>query len=175
MSLASQPTPPTPPTGTPYYRYDPNFGSPRDRYTRVDFTRSPSHKPEMPGRFVALVEGQTIMQAMWGRRTIKWRAEPGTPCLILGHWEDGTVHLKWPAIAHHYMVDGRFPAWVVREDPDALTAGGGFVLRANELRPGGRTLPVRLIGIVLLLVVLIVLLVWPEAREALQSLFRPGP
>jgi hypothetical protein len=171
MSRASQPTPPT---GAPYYRYDPNFGSPRDRYTRVDFVRTPSHKPEMPGRFAALVEGQTIMQSMWGRRTIKWRAEPGTPCLILGYWEDGTVHLKWPAIAHYYMVDGRFPAWVVREDPDALTAGGGFVLRANELRLAGSTLPPRHIGMIVLLGVLIALLVWPEAREALQSLLGLG-
>src|SRR5207248_7806259 len=112
--------------------------------------------------------------SMWGRRTINWRAEPGTLCLILGYWDDGTVHLKWPAIAHHYMVDGRFPSWVVREDPDALTAGGGFVLRANELMTGGRTLPLRLIEMLRLLAVLIALLVWPEARGALQSLLRLG-
>jgi len=115
-----------------------------------------------------------MMNSMWGRRVVNWRAEPGTPCLILGYWEDGTVHLKWPAIARNYMIDGRFPAWVVREDPTALTAGGGFVLAANELIPRAAALPLRTIGLIVVLAALVVLLVWPEARDALESVLRLG-
>ena len=172
MSLASQPNPPT---GAPYYRYDPHLGSPRDSYKRVDFTKTRAHQPEMPARFAAVVEGQTWMNTMWGRRAIQWRAEPGTPCLILGYWSDGTVHVKWPGIARNYMIDGRFPTWVVREDPDALTAGGGFVLAANELLPGARALPSRLIAVVVVLIVVLALLLGPPAREAIEALLRTSP
>jgi hypothetical protein len=144
----------------PYYRYDPHLGSPRDRYTRVDFLKTATHHPEMGGRFVAVVEGEFIINSMRGRRAIHWRADPGTPCLILGYWSDGTVHLKWPAINGYYMIDGRFPAWVVEEDPEAALAHGGFILRANELLPA----PARLapsfvwLGLVVVIVVLMALL-----------------
>ncbi len=70
--------------------------------------------------------------SMWGNRSEPWRAEPGTPCVILGYWADGTVRLSWPAIRHAYRVDGRFPAWVVAEDPDAKMASGGHILEAND-------------------------------------------
>jgi hypothetical protein len=160
------------PADAPYYRYDPHLGSPRDAYKRVDFTRTQSHQPEQPGRFVAVVEGETIIGSMWGRRVIQWRAEPGTPCLILGQWADGTVHLKWPAIARHYMIDGRFPAWVVREDPEARTAGGGFVLRANELIPLANGLSGRRVALIVALVILLLLLLVPATRDALEALLR---
>lgn len=163
------------PADAPYYRYDPHLGSPRDTYRRVDFRRTPTFQPEMPGRFVAVVEGETIYTSMWGQKVLKWRAEPGTACLILGYWSDGTVHLKWPAVQRSYMIDGRFPPWVVKEDPDARMAGGGFVLLANELLP---PLPVgvpwRLIAVVVVLVLLIGLLLWPAGRDALESLLNLG-
>jgi hypothetical protein len=169
------PVPSSPlPADAPYYRYDPHLGSPRDAYRRVDFTRTQSHQPEQPGRFVAVVEGETIISSMWGRRVIQWRTEPGTPCLILGQWADGTVHLKWPAIARNYMIDGRFPAWVVREDPEALMAGGGFILRANELLPLPNELSPRLVALGVALAILILLLLLPATRDALESLLRLG-
>jgi hypothetical protein len=163
-----------PPADAPYYRYDPHLGNPRDKYRRVDFVRTRSHQPEQPGRFAAVVEGETFMASMWGRRSVKWRAEPGTPCLILGYWSDGTVHIKWPAIANHYMVDGRFPAWVVEEDPTALVAGGGFILLANELLPVAKGMSARLILLIGLLAVVILLLLLPPTREAFESLLQLG-
>jgi len=163
-----------PPADAPYYRYDPHLGNPRDKYRRVDFVRTLSHQPEQPGRFAAVVEGETFMVSMWGRRVVKWRAEPGTPCLILGYWADGTVHIKWPAINNHYMIDGRFPAWVVKEDPTAMVAGGGFMLLANELLPVPTGKSARLIMLLVLLGILTVLLLVPATREALESLLRLG-
>jgi hypothetical protein len=152
----------TPPSAdAPYYRYDPHLGSPRDRYTRVDFLKTATHHPELGGRFVAVVEGEYILTSMRGRRAIKWRAEPGTACLILGHWSDGTVHLKWPAINGTYMLDGRFPAWVVKEDPTVDLAHGGFILRANDLRAPPVRLPVVpwvAIGVAVIVVVALVVL-----------------
>ena len=65
-------------------------------------------------------------------------AEPGTPCTILGYWSDGTAHLGWPAIRGTYRVDGRFPAWVVTEDPTAQMAGGGRIMTANDPSPPRR-------------------------------------
>jgi len=114
------PPPAEPPRGpdpadVPTYRYDPNLGNPRDTYTRADLTHRDARRPEVAGTFVAVVEGQTVINTMWGRRIVKWRAEPGTRCVILGYWSDGTVHLRWPAMGA-YRVDGRFPAWVVAED-----------------------------------------------------------
>jgi hypothetical protein len=162
------------PADAPHYRYDPHLGSPRDAYRRVDYTSTRSHQPELPGRFTAVVEGETIVTSMWGRRVVEWRAEPGTQCLILGYWSDGTVHIKWPALARNYMLDGRFPAWVVREDPDALMAGGGFVLRANNLLPVPAELSSRMALLVVALLLFVVLLVWPPARDALESLLRVG-
>ena len=119
------------------YRFDPNFGDPRDAYTRADVAHPGAPGPELPARFVATVEGETVINTMWGRRIIVWRAEPGTPCVILGYWSDGSVHIRWPAIRGNYRVDGRFPAWVVEEDPTARMAGGGRLLLANELAQGG--------------------------------------
>jgi hypothetical protein len=92
----------------------------------------------MPATFVATVEGETRMNSMWGARSVPWRAEPGTACVILGYWNDGTVRLSWPAISGAYRVDGRFPAWVVAEDPDARMAAGGHILRANNPVKRGR-------------------------------------
>ena len=119
------------------YRFDPNFGDPRDEYTRADVARPGAPGPEIPAKFVATVEGETMINTMWGRRIIVWRTEPGTPCVILGYWSDGSVHLRWPAIRGNYRVDGRFPAWVVTEDPTAKMAGGGRMLLANEPAQAG--------------------------------------
>jgi hypothetical protein len=163
-----------PPANAPYYLYDPHLGSPRDTYKRVDFTRTRTHQPEVAARFVAVVEGETVINSMWGRRVIKWRAEPGTQCLILGYWADGSVHLKWPAIARNYMVDGRFPAWVVEEDPNGKLAGGGFILRANELLVGPTQISPRLVGVLLVVCVLLIIVLVPAARDALESLLRLG-
>jgi hypothetical protein len=117
---------------TPYYRYDPNLGNPRDRYTTADRVHPEYRQPEVPGKFSALVEGETIINTMHGRQSVAWRAAPGAPCVILGYWEDGTVHLRWAAIAGHYRVDGRFPGWVAAPDPEARMAGGGRILLANN-------------------------------------------
>jgi hypothetical protein len=162
------------PANAPYYRFNPHLGSPRDAYTRVDFRTTPAHQPEMPARFVAVVDGETMVTSMRGRRVVKWRAEPGTPCLILGYWSDGTVHVKWPALARNYMLDGRFPAWVVEEDPDAVTAGGGFILRANEILPMPAQFSRRLVGLAVVLLAVVVLLLLPPAREALELALRLG-
>ncbi len=170
----SRPSTP-PPADAPRYHYDPHLGSPRDRYERVDFTRTRLHQPELPGRFVAVVDGEMVVNSMWGRRLIKWRAEPGTPCLILGHWADGTVHVKWAAVERNYMIDGRFPAWVVEEDPSGRVAGGGFILRANELPLlRSRSWPwiamLLVLALALLVVILVVLV--PATLEALGGLLR---
>jgi hypothetical protein len=133
----------------PTYHFDPNFGNPRDAYKRADLVHPEARRPELPGRFVARVEGETIINTMWGKRIVPWRAEPGTPCIILGYWSDGTVHLRWPAIGGHYRVDGRFPEWVVAEDPTARMAGGGRVLMANDPSARAPSLVHRLVGFVL--------------------------
>ena len=86
----------------PVYHYDPNLGGARDKYTRADFIHANARQPEVPGVFVAVVEGETVINTMWGHRSVAWRAEPGTPCIIRGYWADGTVHLQWPAIGGHY-------------------------------------------------------------------------
>lgn len=130
------------------YHYDPNLGSPRDAYTRADLVHPEAHRPEVPARFVARVDGETIINTMWGKRVVRWQAEPGTECVILGYWADGTVHLRWPAIVGHYRVDGRFPAWVVATDLTASMAGGGRVLAANDLETNGPALLKRLLSFV---------------------------
>jgi hypothetical protein len=91
-----------------------------------------ARQPELPGRFAASVEGETTINTMHGRRVVKWHVEPGTPCIILGYWEDGTIHVRWAAIRGGYRIDGRFPGWVAVRDPDATMAGGGRVLKANN-------------------------------------------
>jgi len=169
------PPPVEPPRGpepgeAPVYQYEPNLGNPRDEYTRADLTHRDARRPEVAGTFVAVVEGQTVINTMWGRRIVKWRAEPGTRCIILGYWSDGTVHLKWPAIAGVYRVDGRFPAWVVAEDKTATLAGGGHVLSANNpaVRRGGPSM--RVLSMVVMLLLLFLLAVLPQTREAISAL-----
>jgi hypothetical protein len=119
---------------TPYYRYDPKFGDPSAAFVPTAEARADFARPEMPATFVATVEGETLMNSMWGKKAVQWRAEPGTECVILGYWSDGTVRLSWPAIEGAYRVDGRFPGWVVVEDPNAKMAGGGHIVRANNLQ-----------------------------------------
>ena len=130
------------------YHYDPKLGDPHAAFTPADVAHPEVRRPEIPARFLVRVEGETIINTMWGKRTVPWRSEPGTPCIILGYWADGTVHLRWPAIVGHYRVDGRFPAWVVTEDPTAKMAGGGRVLIANDPGARGPTLVQRALGLV---------------------------
>lgn len=115
----------------PTYHYDEKLGNPRDSFVSVATARPEIGRPELGGRLVAHVDGETIINTMWGKQTLPWRAEPGTPCVILGYWADGSVQLRWPAIANSYRVEGRFPAWVVAEDPTMPLAGGGHMLRAH--------------------------------------------
>jgi hypothetical protein len=117
---------------TPNYRYNPRFGDPRAVYRTTAEARPGFGRPEMPATFVATVEGETLINSMWGKRSVPWRAEPGTQCVILGYWSDATVRVSWPAIEGAYRVDGRFPAWVVAEDPNAKMAAGGHMLLANN-------------------------------------------
>jgi hypothetical protein len=173
MPRATRKSPPVEPPCDPdalVYHYDPNLGNPRDEYKRADQTHPDARRPEVAGTFVAVVEGQTVINTMWGRRIVKWRAEPGTRCIILGYWSDGTVHLKWPAIAGVYRVDGRFPAWVVAEDKTATLVGGGHVLSAND--PGVRRqgLSTRILSMAIMLLLLVLLAVLPQTREAIGSL-----
>jgi hypothetical protein len=157
------------PTDAPRYRYDPNLGSPKDTYTRVDIRTSRLGHPELAGRFVAYVDGETIVAGPLGRRVIRWQTEPGTPCLILGQWSDGTLHVKWTATDNYYTLDGRFPAWVVAEDPTAKMAGGGRILAANDLLPLPRNLSLGVLPRVAAVVLLAIVVVWPPAREAVAA------
>lgn len=147
---------------TPGFTYDPNLGDPRATYRRADAVYPESSQPELPGVFVADVTGETVISTMTGRQRLTWEAHPGTPCIILGYWSDGTVHLRWAAINDSYRIDGRFPGWVVERDPTAVMAGGGRILPANTLPelargfPTGRVLAI--VASVLLVLGLIVLL-----------------
>jgi hypothetical protein len=129
-----------------HYHYDEKLGNPRDAYTPTAKARPELHRPEMPARFVADVDGETLINTMWGTRSVAWQAAPGTPCVILGYWADGTVQLRWPAIKGNYRVEGRFPAWVVVEDPTARMAGGGHLLRANDPNARGPNVVRRLLA-----------------------------
>ena len=173
MPRSSTPPPaeplPSDDAAVPFYRFDPNFGNPRDTYRRADAVHPNAQGPEVAGRFIARVEGETFINTMWGRRIVRWRAAPGTQCIILGYWSDGSVHLRWPAISGHYRVDGRFPAWVVEADPTAKLVGGGLMLLANNppvLVPG---LPPRVLAAAILGVALVVVLLVPPAREGLGT------
>jgi hypothetical protein len=138
-----------PPASHPaYYYYDQKLGDPRAAFVPTAEARPDFARPEMPAEFVVTVEGETLINTMWGKRTVPWRAEPGTQCVILGYWADGTVRLSWPAIRNAYRVDGRFPAWVVVEDPDAGMAGGGHILKANNLPKRNPALVERLSGFI---------------------------
>lgn len=154
----------------PVYHYDPNLGNPRDAYTRADLTHRDARGPEVAGTFIAIVEGETVINTMWGRRIVKWRAEPGTRCVILGYWSDGTVHLKWPAMAGVYRVDGRFPAWVVAEDKSVTLVGGGLLLLANNPVVRRTGLSLRVLGMVLMVLFLVLLAVLPQTRDTLGAL-----
>lgn len=158
------------PPEAPEYHYEPNFGDRDATYAGVDFQTNPAHRPELPARFVAHVRGGTIISTIHGPQTVTWHAEPGTPCLILGWWSDGTVHVKWPAIADNYAVDGRFPAWVVAEDPSTPMAGGGRILFANDLPIGRPPLAARPLVLAALVVLAAILLLVPATRDALGSL-----
>jgi hypothetical protein len=120
--------------------------------------------------FVANVEGETIINTMHGTRSVAWHAEPGTPCIILGYWADGTVHLKWAAIAGHYRIDGRFPAWVARPDPEARMAGGGRILSANDPPVVPRGVSARLVVLGVMIVIILVLLALPPVHDGLGEL-----
>lgn len=154
----------------PAYRYDPNLGGARDKYTRADFIHPNARQPEVPGVFVAVVEGETMINTMWGRRSVAWRAEPGTRCIIQGYWADGTVHLRWPAIGGHYSVDGRFPAWVVNVDEGAIMAGGGRILSANDPNVRRAGPPARVVLAAIVVLIVLVLLLLPPTRDALGTL-----
>ena len=157
---------------TPHYRYDPNLGNARDEYTPAAVVHPEVRQPEVPGVFVADVDGETLINTMHGVRSVSWRAAPGTPCIILGYWSDGTIHLKWAAIAEHYRIDGRFPSWVARLDPDAKMAGGGRILSANDPPVARRGPPARLIQFALLVVLALVLLAVPAVHDSLGELLR---
>jgi len=115
----------------PSYHYTPNIGGPRDPYTRAS-----GRLGETPAVFVVDVTGETLMSTLFGHREVGWHAAPGTPCTILGTWQDGSVHLRWRAIGGSYVVDGRFPEWVVR--PEGMERVGA-VLRANDPGPARRS------------------------------------
>jgi hypothetical protein len=176
MTRATRKPPPLePPRGpdaasAPTYHYDPFLGDPRDAYIRADRAHPDARRPEVAGTFVAFVDGQTMINTMWGRRVVMWKAEPGTRCIILGYWSDGTVHLRWPAIAGVYRVDGRFPAWVVAEDKTATLAGGGHLLSANSPAERRASLPTRVLSIVIMALLLILLAVLPQTHDALGAL-----
>jgi hypothetical protein len=144
---------------TPFYRYDPLLGNPRDPYTLAAVVHPGFGQPEVPGVFVANVEGETIINTMHGRRSVAWHAGPGTQCMILGYWSDGTVHLKWPAISGTYRIDGRFPAWVVKPDLEAKMAGGGRILSANDPPVAPRGVPRRAIALAVALAIVILLII----------------
>lgn len=120
------------------YYYDQKLGNPRAAFRSASDVHPEAVHPEIPATFVTTVEGETLINSMWGKRAVRWRAEPGTKCVILGYWSDDTVQLRWPAILGAYRVDGRFPSWVVAEDPTAKMAGGGHMLPANDLPPPKR-------------------------------------
>src|SRR5215216_5643047 len=147
------------PSSQSFYRYDPGLGNPRAAYTRADVAHPEARGPEVAGTLVVTVEGETVINTMWGRRIVPWRTEPGTPCVILGYWADDTVHVRWPAIRGAYRVEGRFPNWVVTYDPDTTLAGGGHMLRANNppALPRGCSAPPALVLVALALVVLALL------------------
>jgi hypothetical protein len=170
-----KPPPAEPPRGpdppdAPVYHFDPNLGNPRDANTRADRAHPDARRPQLAGTFVADIDGQTVINTMWGRRIVMWRAEPGTRCIILGYWSDGTVHLKWPAIAGVYRVDGRFPAWVVAEDKTATLAGGGHLLSANTPAVRRAGLSWRVLSMAVMVLLLLLLVVLPQTRDALGAL-----
>ena len=155
----------------PYYHYDPGLGELDAVYQRADQVHPEARGPEIAGVFVARVEGATTINTMWGRREVPWVAEPGTKCVILGYWSDGTVRLRWPAIAGAYRVDGRFPSWVVVADPETPLAGGGHLLDAHDPGKVPRDLSSAVLLAAAVLVVIALLLLLPATRDAIGALF----
>ena len=154
----------------PVYHYDPKLGRPTDGFKQANEVHTEAPGPEVAGIFEARIEGETLINTMWGQRRVRWSAEPGTPCVILGYWSDGTVQLRWPAIAGNYRVEGRFPGWVVRADPTTRLAGGGHMLSANELESVARGVSPVLIGAIVVVVLIVVALLIPQVRDALGAL-----
>jgi hypothetical protein len=147
------------------WQFDPHLGDPKATYQAVDFRRTHRHRPEIQARFVARVWGETHIRTLRGRQTMRWTAEPGTPCLILGYWSDGTVHLRWPGIRQHYHIDGRFPAWVVAEEDNPSSVTDPHTLPASLPRAPARRrlLPRLVIGALLLLALVAMLLLFVAA------------
>lgn len=154
----------------PVYHYDPKLGRTSDSFRRANEVHPEAAGPEVAGVFVVRVEGETLINTMWGQKGVSWSAEPGTPCVILGYWSDGTVQLRWPAIAGNYRVEGRFPNWVVRADPTTRLAGGGHWLSANEPPRAPRRVSPLLIGVVVIVVLVVFALLLPPVRDALGAL-----
>jgi hypothetical protein len=149
------------------YHFDPLLGDPNATYQAVDFRRTHRNRPEIQARFVARVWGETHIRTLRGRQKMRWEAEPGTPCLILGYWSDGTVHLRWPGIRQHYHVDGRFPAWVVAEEENPSILMDPHTLPASLPRaPARRALVPRLLLGVFLLLALVGILAFFVAAAA---------
>jgi hypothetical protein len=149
------------------YEFDPHLGEPNASYAPVDFRRTHRHRPEIQARFVVRVVGATHIRTLRGRQTVRWQAEPGTRCLILGYWSDGTVHLRWPGIRQHYHIDGRFPAWVVEEEDDPSSLTDPHTLPASPPRaPARRRLGPRLLLGAFLLLALVALLAFFVAAAA---------
>jgi hypothetical protein len=155
----------------PVYHYDAGLGDVDAVYRRADEVHPEAHGPEIAGVFAARVDGATTINTMWGRREVPWVAEPGTRCVILGYWSDGTVRLRWPAIAGAYRVDGRFPSWVVVADPQTPLAGGGHLLDAHDPGDAPRGLSPKVQVALMVLVLIAVLLLLPPTRDAIGALF----
>jgi hypothetical protein len=139
----------------PFYRYDPTFGDQQASYTPVDFRSTHRHRPEVQARFVAQVEGETLIRTLGGQQAVTWRAEPGTPCLILGYWSDGTVHVSWPGLSGSYRIDARFPPWVVAAEDDPTSVRDPHTLPASTppRTPPPPLAPGLVLGVLILLVV----------------------
>ena len=148
------------------YRYDPNLGDHRAHYTPVDFRRTHRHLPEVQARFVALVEGETLIRTLGGQRAVRWRAEPGTRCLILGYWSDRTVHVSWPAFGDTYRIDARFPAWVIAEEEDPASLRDPHTLPASTPARSARppVAPKLLLGLLMLLAIVAVVVLAVSVR-----------
>jgi hypothetical protein len=139
----------------PTYILDPLHGDPDATYTPIDWRTTPNHRPELSAAFVADVSGAAAGDVN-DPHAMRWEAPAGTPCLILGHWSDGSVHVKWRAFRDYYWLDGRVPAWVVEPRVGARDV---HVLHSNVRRrktrregagclPGGLTIIVGALGLV---------------------------
>jgi hypothetical protein len=158
------------PSSDSVYHYEPGLGRRGAAYIRANVAHPEARAPEVAGRLLVNIEGETVINTMIGRRIERWRAAAGTPCVILGYWDDDTVHLRWPAIRGSYRVDGRFPLWVVEYDPHTRLAGGGHMLRANNPPALPRGMPGRMLALLVLVVLVLLALAFPPTRDALTGL-----